>query len=86
MKSLRQFCATLILTVVFATATFAEGEGVIHGGAKPPSPPTATATSGGATYGGLTATNIETQNQDATAMDLATEITLLLVQNMLALF
>ena len=81
MKSLRQLCATLILTIVFATATFAE-EGIIHGGAKPPSPaPLAS----GVIHGGLTTTNTETQTQDAT-MDFATEMTLLLVQNMLALF
>ncbi len=82
MKSLRQFCATLILTIMFATATFAE-EGIIHGGAKPPSSPPTAAT--GVIHGGLTATNTETENQDTT-LDLATEMTLLLVQNMLALF
>lgn len=80
MKSLRQFCATLILTAVFATATFAE-EGVIHGGVKPAPTPQAS----GVIHGGFAPTNVETQDQDGT-MDLATEMTLLLVQNMLALF
>jgi hypothetical protein len=82
MKSLRQFCATLFLTVLLATATFAD-EGIIHGGYAPPPPPPPAA--GGIIHGGLTVINVETTSQETTT-DLATEITLHLIQSMLALF
>lgn len=81
MKRLRQLCAATALTILLTTVAAAEGnEGVMHPWYVPPPPPaekmTAPQTSAGEAH-------IASEEQ---AVDLATEITLGLVQSMLALF
>jgi len=81
MKVLRQLCAITVLTIVFAQAATAE-EGVIHPGIMPPPPPPA---STGVIHPGLVDPGKESIDGDG-AIDLVTEITLSIVQNLLALF
>ena len=81
MKVLRQFCAVSVLTLVLAGA--ASADGVIHPGIiDPPPPPPPTC---GVIHPG-TADSGEESNGEDPAVDLMTEITLGLVQNLLVLF
>ena len=82
MKVLRQFCAITVLTVVLAQAALAD-EGVIHPGFAPPPPPPPT--TNGVIHPGSTDPTKEFNSEDE-PVDLITEITLNLVQNLLALF
>lgn len=79
MKRLRQLCAVTILTISLTNVAAAD-EGILHPGyAPPPPPPGVTAVIEPATA--------ETENRNGDSnVDLTTEITLLLIQNMLALF
>jgi hypothetical protein len=80
MKVLRQLCAVTVLTVVLAHTAAAEG--VIHPGIMPPPPPPSVS---GVIHPGSTDYNEELGGED-TPVDLVTEITLSLVQNLLVLF
>jgi hypothetical protein len=82
MKVLRQICAITVLTVVLSHAALAD-EGVIHPGYAPPPPPPPPTS--GVIHPGSTAPNEESNSEDG-PVDLITEITLNLVQNLLALF
>jgi hypothetical protein len=82
MKVLRQLCAITVLTIVFAQTAAAE-EGVIHPGIMPPPPPPPALT--GVIHPGLVDPAKESIDKAGT-FDLATEITLSVVQNLLALF
>lgn len=82
MRQLRRICATLMLTLIIADAARA-GEGIMYPGyIPPPPPPTQTA---GIMYPGVASANQEFDEEDTTG-DLVTEITLSLMQNLLALF
>ncbi len=80
MKQLRQLCATSVLVLVLTTAAFADG--IIHGDKTPP-PPAPTST--GIIHGDLVSTDEELKSEDTT-VDLAMELALNLIQNMLVLF
>ena len=82
MKALRQFCAITVLTAVLAQAALAD-EGVIHPGFAPPPPPPPT--TNGVIHPGSTEPDEESNKEDK-PVDLVTELTLSLVQNLLALF
>jgi hypothetical protein len=69
------------LTIVLAHAALGE-EGVIHPGIIPPPPPPYT---NGVIHPGSTDSGTELDSEDAT-IDLAMEMTLTLVQNLLTLF
>lgn len=79
MKRLRQLCAAAALTILLTNATLAD-EGIIHPQYVPPPSPVAKIMSTDTTNGELTTMCEEP------ATDLATEITLSLIQSMLALF
>lgn len=81
MKALRRCFAVTVLTIVLAHAALGE-EGVIHPGIIPPPPPPHT---NGVIHPGSTSFDTELDSEDAT-IDLALEMTLTLVQNLLALF
>ena len=81
MKRLRQLCAVTVLTILLTNVASAD-EGIMVPGYTPPPPTSHT----GVMVPGIASTG-ETELQTAeTAIDLETEITLLLIQNMLALF
>lgn len=83
MKVFRQLCAITVLTLAFAQAAMAENEGVIHPGIIPPPPPPPPVSQPAPQC--LIEPCKELVNEDGTA-DLLTETTLILVQNLLALF
>lgn len=83
MKRLRQLCAVTVLTIIFTNVASAD-EGILHPGYTPPPPPPP-ASSAGILHPGLTTNQVEIKSEEAT-IDLATEMTLLLIQNMLGLF
>jgi hypothetical protein len=80
MKRLRQLCAAIALTILLTNGVAAEGEGVMHPWYVPPPPPATKLVSSETPTGELNTTSEEP------ATDLATEITLSLIQSMLALF
>jgi hypothetical protein len=80
MKHLRRIGVTLILVLVLANVTFAD-EGTMYPGYVPPPPPRAA----GTMYPGMADNSPEVASKDEPT-DLATEFTLILVQNLLALF
>jgi hypothetical protein len=75
MKNLRQLFATFVLVLVLASAAWAE-EGIIYPWVIPPPPPSTS----GAVHPGE-----EINGADA-SIDLVTEMTLTIVQNLLTLF
>lgn len=80
MKRLRQLCAATALTILLTNVAWAD-EGVMHPWYVPPPPaPPAKMMSSDTSSGKLTTMSEEP------ATDLATEITLSLIQSMLALF
>ena len=81
MKHLRRIAVTLILTLALTNVTFAD-EGIMYPGYAPPPPPPPSA---GIMYPGKTAATTTPENEDKTD-DLATELMLNLVQNLLLLF
>jgi hypothetical protein len=82
MKALRRFFTVTVLTIVLAHVALGE-EGVIHPGIIPPPPPSPY--TNGVIHPGSAAPGTELGGEDAT-IDLAMEMTLTLVQNLLALF
>ena len=80
MKHLQRIAVTLILTIAFANVTSAD-EGIMYPGYVPPPPPPSV----GIMYPGKTATRTTLASEDKTD-DLATELMLNLVQNLLLLF
>jgi hypothetical protein len=81
MKRLRQLCAAIALTILLTNIASAE-EGVMHPWyVPPPPPPPATKLMSSETPNG----ELKTTSEEP-ATDLATEITLSLIQSMLALF
>ena len=80
MKRLRQLCAAIALTILLTNVAAAEGEGIMHPWYVPPPPSTSKVMSSETPSGELTTMSEEP------ATDLATEITLSLIQGMLALF
>jgi hypothetical protein len=81
MKRLRQLCAITVLSILLTNV--ASAEGIMHPAyVPPPPPPTASA---GIMHPALTSDEGEIKSEEPTT-DLATEITLLLIQNMLTLF
>ena len=80
MKHLRRIGVTLALVLVFANVTSAD-EGIMLPGYVPPSPPP----SAGIMYTGL-ADNRTQMASEAQTDDLATELMLSLIQNLLVLF
>ena len=80
MKRLRQLCAAIALTILLTNIASAE-EGVMHPWYVPPPPPPETKL-----ISPNTATGELTTMSEEPATDLATEITLSLIQSMLALF
>lgn len=86
MKRLRQLCAITVLTILLTNVASAEGGGgTMYPGYTPPPPPPTSGTTG-TMYPGYAPTHgVELQNA-VPAIDLETEITLLLIKNMLALF
>lgn len=82
MKRLRQLCAATVLTILLTNAASAD-DGVMHPGYVPPPPPVATS---GIMHPGFAATGEPEIRNEEPATDLATEITLLLVRNVIALF
>ncbi len=83
MKRLRQICAVTALTILLANVASAE-EGISHPWYVPP--PTPTPATSAPAQAGLTPTGEVNTNNEDSALDLATEITLQIIQNMLALF
>jgi len=82
MKRLRQICAATILTILLTTIASAD-EGIMHPGYMPTPTPTPVE---GIMHPGFSDTNgLETLSEEPTT-DLETEITLYLIQNILALF
>jgi hypothetical protein len=81
MKRLRQLCAAIALTILLTNGVAAEGEGVMHPWYMPPPPPPATKTLSPDTVNG----ELNTMGEEP-ATDLAMEITVSLIQSMLALF
>jgi hypothetical protein len=81
MKRLRQLCAATALTILLTNVAAAEGEGVMHPWYVPPPPPPAQKMMSPETASG----ELTTMSEEP-ATDLATEITLSLIQSMLALF
>lgn len=81
MKHLRRIGVTLILTLVFANIAFAE-EGIMYPGYNPPPPPPPSA---GIMYPGKTNSSPTPESEDKTG-DMATELMLNFVQNLLSLF
>jgi hypothetical protein len=82
MKRLRQLCAVTALTILLTNVASAD-DGIMHPGyVPPPTPPSATA---GVMHPGFTTGEVETVDENS-SLDLATEITLSLLQNMLMLF
>ena len=85
MKNLRRIGVTLVLVLVFANVTSADAnDGIMYPGYVPPPPPPPHLTSG-IMYPGLVDNSPNSERADET-IDLATEFTLSLVQNLLALF
>ncbi|HJR09758.1 MAG TPA: hypothetical protein VJ842_21030 [Pyrinomonadaceae bacterium] len=82
MKHLRRIGVTLVLVLVFANVTSAD-EGIMYPGYVPPPPPPHMTT--GIMYPGV-ADNKPNLEGEGKTVDLATEFTLSLVQNLLALF
>ncbi len=83
MKVFRQLCAITVLTLAFTQFALAE-EGVIHPGINPPPPPPPPVAYEVIPPGAEEPCE-ELINEDGT-VDLVTEMTLTLVQNLLALF
>jgi hypothetical protein len=81
MNRLRQLCAVTVLTILLTTVASAD-EGVIHPQYAPPPPP-ATAE---VVCLNVTATGEAGARCEEPTIDLATEITLALIQNILVLF
>lgn len=82
MKRLRQICAVTFLTIMLTNVASAE-EGITHPWyVPPPSPSPVTASAANA---GFTPNSEVNTNDENPIGDLATEITLQLIQNMLAL-
>jgi hypothetical protein len=80
MKRLRQLCAATALTILLTNVVAADGkEGVMHPWYVPPPPAEKM-------IAPETATGEVITTSEEAAIDLATEITLSLVQSMLALF
>ena len=86
MKKLQQFCAAVVLTMVFTFSVFA-GDMSYPGDVQPPPPPplNQTATTGEMNCTDATATG-DMQTSGASAVDPVTEATLSLLQNMLSVF
>lgn len=87
MRQLRRMCATLVLTLIIADATFA-GDGIMFPGYIPPPPPSAQ--TAGAMYPGDQVSSREFNDEDTpvgedTSVDIVTDLTLSLVRNLLAL-
>lgn len=81
MKRLRQLCAATALTILLTNVAAAENEGVMHPWYVPPPPPPATKTLSSDTANG----ELTTMSEEP-APDSAMEITLSIIQSMLALF
>ena len=79
MKRLRQLCAATAFTILLTNIAWAD-EGVMHPWYVPPPPPTTKIMSSETPTGELNTTSEEP------ATDLATEITVSLIQSILALF
>lgn len=79
MKRLRQLCAATALTILLTNITMAD-DGVMHPWYVPPPPPATKVVSPESTTGEVNTTS------EGSTIDLATEITLSLVQSVLALF
>ncbi|PYS45915.1 MAG: hypothetical protein DMF68_20815 [Acidobacteria bacterium] len=85
MKKLQQFCAAVVLMMVFTFSVFA-GDVSYPGDVQPPPPPlNQTATTGEMNCPDATATG-DMQTSGASAVDPVTEATLSLLQNMLSVF
>jgi hypothetical protein len=84
MKSLRRFCATLVLTLLLSTAALADGI-MYPADVPPPPPPPPDRSWTGIMYPAVSGSTVEDSNDDAT-IDLATEFALSLAQNLLKLF
>lgn len=83
MKSLRRFCATLVLTLLLTDAALADG--IMYPADVPPPPPAPPERSWtGIMYPAVGPSTVE-ENDDA-ATDLATQFALSLAQNLLKLF
>jgi hypothetical protein len=82
MKRLRQLFAVTILMLLLTNVALAD-EGVMYPGVTPPPPSTTTT---GVMYPGFAPTGGTELQSEVPVIDLETEITLLLIQNMLALF
>jgi hypothetical protein len=80
MKRLRQLCAATALTFLLTNIAAAE-EGILHPWYVPPPPPAAAKNTSSAA-----ATDEVKTSSEEPAIDLATEVTLRLIQSMLALF
>ena len=81
MKRLRQLCAATVLTILLTNV--ASADGTMYPGYTPPPPPVPTT---GTMYPGFAPTGGVELQTEVPATDLETEITLLLIRNMLALF
>ena len=82
MKHLRRIGATLVLVLAFANVTLADDGTMFPGYVPPPPTPHPAA---GTMFPGLT-DNRSTAASEGETGDLATELTLILVQNLLMLF
>lgn len=83
MKSLRQLCATLVLTFVLANAAFADG--IIYPGYAPTPTPTPETSTTGIIYPGVASPSGELTSEDA-QVDSATEFMLNLIEHIITLF
>ena len=83
MKNLRQFCATLILTLALAFTAFA-GEIGFPGSTNPP-PKQQSSAAGDTQFPGATSTD-DPSSTDMTALDPVTEAALGLLRSLLSLF
>ena len=82
MKRLRQICAVTVLTILLTNVASAE-EGITHPWYVPP--PTQSPVNTSTANAGFTPNSAVNTNGEDPIGDLATEITLQLIQNMLAL-
>ena len=83
MNRLRQLCAVTVLTILLTTVASAD-EGVIHPQYAPPPPPASPTAQ--AVCLDVTATGEADARCEESTIDLATEITLAFIQNILVLF
>lgn len=83
MKRLRQICAVTVLTILLTNVASAD-EGISHPWYVPPPTPTPTATA--PAQSGFTTNGELNTNSEGSTIDLATEIAMHIIQDMLALF